>query len=538
MISKPNKTLADYFAIAISPPLIMLLVGSLCFFLVEVFYRGEAVDNVRWVLFWFVIATVLVARIGIEQGTAYAAIYGLALAAATWLYLIHVHPAYLLGAMMLALVWWCAHKLTWDCTLVDEDEDASGSGLLQIVWKKKSRKKEEPPVQLKTPGVPKASRKPPKTVHPPGAWLIYFSLAALPLFGIGQTLLPAGDLGARHAGFECLFIYLCAAVGLLLTTSFLGLRRYLRQCYLPMPPGIALGWLKFGIGVGIIVLCLALLLPRPGAGDAWTTLSYHVDYQLRQASEYALKFSPHGSGQSNSKQPSNTSQNSETQSQNGQEQSKAGKKTPDQSGKDQGGNNHSSPAQKSPPPLTGAATPLYQLLKWLLLLAAAALIGWWLFRQRELLLKMMREFWAALVQFFRDLFGFRFARAAGTTQKQEFKPQPFASCPNPFETGEAGQWTSRQLILYSYEALRCWAAEQGVKVSPEQTARELCGLLGENFPEIRPELQHLAYMYGHAAYATSIPNDYRPEMLKQLWDYISTRRSSHNLPLETATAGR
>ena len=41
--SKPAKTLADYMVIGISPVLIMLLVGSLSFFLIQVFYRGEAV---------------------------------------------------------------------------------------------------------------------------------------------------------------------------------------------------------------------------------------------------------------------------------------------------------------------------------------------------------------------------------------------------------------------------------------------------------------------------------------------------------------
>ena len=33
---------------------------------------------------------------------------------------------------LMGLTWWCANKLTWDCTLVDDDQDASGEGLLQI----------------------------------------------------------------------------------------------------------------------------------------------------------------------------------------------------------------------------------------------------------------------------------------------------------------------------------------------------------------------------------------------------------------------
>ena len=138
LTQKPMKTPADFLVIAISPVLIMLLVGSLCFFLIQVFFQGETVGSVRWVMFWFTIAVVLVSRIGIEQGTGLAAVYGLGLAAATWLYLVRIHPAFIMGMILLGTVWWCAHKLTWDCTLIEEDEDASGNGLLQTSsqWKK------------------------------------------------------------------------------------------------------------------------------------------------------------------------------------------------------------------------------------------------------------------------------------------------------------------------------------------------------------------------------------------------------------------
>src|ERR1035438_7816286 len=63
-----------------------------------------------------------------------------------------------------------------------------------------------------------------------------------------------------------------------------------------MPGNIALGWIQFGAVGAVIVLCLSLLLPRPGAGEAWGVLRYHVDYQLRRASEFAARFNPHGAG--------------------------------------------------------------------------------------------------------------------------------------------------------------------------------------------------------------------------------------------------
>jgi len=63
-----EKTLADYVVIAISPVLIMTLVGSLAFFLLELSYHGQFEIRLKWILFCFVSASVLVARIAIEQG--------------------------------------------------------------------------------------------------------------------------------------------------------------------------------------------------------------------------------------------------------------------------------------------------------------------------------------------------------------------------------------------------------------------------------------------------------------------------------------
>ncbi|MCA9071566.1 MAG: hypothetical protein KDA84_21720, partial [Planctomycetaceae bacterium] len=76
--SRPQQTLADYVAIAISPALIMVLVGSLVFFLQEVGYSGEFGGRLKWILFWFVFAAVLIARMSIQEGKEHAAVYTLA----------------------------------------------------------------------------------------------------------------------------------------------------------------------------------------------------------------------------------------------------------------------------------------------------------------------------------------------------------------------------------------------------------------------------------------------------------------------------
>ena len=530
---RPGKTLADYLAIAVSPVLIMCLVGSLSFFLIQVFYRDEAVGSVRWVIFWFVIAVVLVSRIGIEQGAAHAMVYGIALAGATWLYLVRIHPAYLVGVALLAFVWWSAHKLTRDCTLIDEDEDASGDGLLQIAWSKRRRRKEAethdqrhvvPGRKNQRPAKPKS----PAAPHPPGVWLVYFSLAALPLFGIGQTLLPASDEALRRRGFGLLFVYLAATLGLLLATSFLGLRRYLRQRRLPMPGNVAFGWVRFGTAMAAIVLGITLLLPRPGAGYTWHALRYQLDYQLRRASEYALRFNPAAEGRGRSGRDVKATGDQKDNGTTSQPGEGKGKPTGDDraaSGRSTAASQERAQSAGRPAQIPGApAARLRALLKGLLLLVVGAVLVWWVIRRWSLIVQMIQSFVAAVARFVRNLFAFRlpWKKKSGDGKLAAARRRLFATYANPFLTGADRSWSPEHLILYSYEALHAWAKDHGVEPRPDQTAREFCRELGGQFPEAGLELIQLAYLYGHAAYGTRLPHDCDLDSLRQLWSHFST----------------
>jgi len=298
---KLDKTLADYLAIAVTPALIMVLIGSLVWFLAEIGYTGSRESRVRWILFWFVVGAVLVARIAMEQGRAQASIFLLGLAGATSLAIFKfASDGPLVPIICLGIVAWCADKLTWDCTLIDESEDASGEGLLQVAGVadeaelpaeyagtdgsgNDSGQRDSGPRDSGdsadsgdgpdagdgegasgssasaaasargTPGrrqekVPfwrrvflnesERAGKP----HAPGLWVVYFSLAALPIFGFGQTMIPETRPDSRHFAFRCLLAYVGAGLGLLMLTSFLGLRRYLRQRNLEMPPTMAATW--------------------------------------------------------------------------------------------------------------------------------------------------------------------------------------------------------------------------------------------------------------------------------------------------------
>ena len=320
-----DKTLADYVVIALCPALIMTLVGSLVFFLMELSYRGQFESRMHWIMFWFVFAAVLVARIAIEEGREHARTFGIAMGIAAGIAVLRFVDAVIVGWMLLAVVWWCSSKLTWDCTLIDESEDTSGEGLLQVAgFDKGSTNETENPEPLNQPSKTKASRtrKPDRNAsknllakessdqekqktkkyqdpnddsediqtrpHAPGLWVVYFSLAALPLFGVGQLLIPAQDAVRRSYAFQLLAVYVASAIALLLMTSFLGLRRYLRQRKLVMPGSMTRRWLGMGIVLLVALMLVALLIPRPQGEYTLTSMIDKIDARARQASKFAV----------------------------------------------------------------------------------------------------------------------------------------------------------------------------------------------------------------------------------------------------------
>jgi hypothetical protein len=297
MAKRLHMTAADYVAIAISPALIMALVGSLVFFLIEVMYTGEFVARLNYIFALFVFATVLIARISIEMGAEKASLFALALGVVMFLALMRFVEfpsafSHLINLALMAVVWLSAHKLTWDCTLIDDDEDSSGEGLMQRIGvdgpgdgEPTTSTNGENRNELLDETVNEASVAQPwwqrflstrKKRHTPGLWVLYFSLAALPLFGIGQGWIPVSDTGRRRYAFILLFIYVLAALSLLVTTSFLGLRRYLRQRRIEMPIPVAGTWVATGAVLIAIVMFLALLVPRPAAEVAISRVPWQI----------------------------------------------------------------------------------------------------------------------------------------------------------------------------------------------------------------------------------------------------------------------
>jgi hypothetical protein len=375
---RPQKTLADYVAIAICPALIMALTCSLMYFLLEVLYGGPHNDRMRWAVFFFVMGIVLIARISMTSEIAdRAGFYGVVLAIAAGLVLNKYieypenHPlrnvGWLINLGLMALIWWSAHRLTWDCTLIDDDEDASGQGLLEAAGIErgaaesgqhaaqhatrplpaaKPAGEEEPSLWQRVFG--RTSQK--KRGHTPGVWIVYYSLAALPLFGLGQMMIPASEPARRRYVFWLLVFYVAAGLGLLLATSFLGLRRYLRQKKLQMPAAMTGAWLLVGGTFLAVILAIGALLPRPN--PEYVNLASAFEGKEQRASRHDIlggKGAQKGAGREGSSgqsdkpggsQPGNTKQGQGKDGSQGQSgNSKQGQGNQSQQGKsNQGGN--------------------------------------------------------------------------------------------------------------------------------------------------------------------------------------------------------
>jgi hypothetical protein len=320
-------TAADIMVAALSPALIMGLVGSLVFFLIEVLYAGQYGGKLNWTLFFFVFGAVLVARIAIRIDAARAALYGLALGAVTFLALVRFADipaghqlagfAWLINLGLIGVIWWSANKLTWDCTHIDEDQESSDAGLLEATGferpvaddpsgegqRTEDRGQEEGPANRPRTGWweryqhYKAERA--KKPHTPGVWVVYFSLAALPLFGLGQALIPPEVEGRRRYAFWLMVVYVGCGLGLLLTTCFLGLRRYLRQRNVTMPASMTGMWMMVGGGLIAAFLVAGALLPRPSAEVSLLDVT-PIGATKRDASGSAMRGKDAGQGEGRS----------------------------------------------------------------------------------------------------------------------------------------------------------------------------------------------------------------------------------------------
>lgn len=543
----PAKTFADYAAIAVCPVLIMLAVGSVIFFLLAVGYAGTHAGALHWTFFWFVMAMVLVSRIAIEKGSEHAGVYGLALAFATAFMLLRYVEFNLWVFCLLGVIWWATNKLTWDCTVIDDDEDASGEGLLQASKLAPRQPEKSTPAPEPRAAPPPAARKdgpatkkvkwwdwepgrrrsPTRQPHAPGLWVIYFSLGALVVFGLGQGFLPGQDAAARRYAFGLLVVYLAAALGLLLITSFLGLRRYLRQRHLQMPAAMAATWLTTGGLLIAAILAGCILLPRPNATWSLTAMLDRLGdpvpkTQARPGSSNApaVGAAPkEGTSSKDAGQDASTPGSGQEPSAPGQ--SGATDQTPAQAqsangpGSATGGHDAEGASAARPGPLSHASLKFVQRVIYAVLLVVGLVL---LIRSRGWLLRVLLEIWRSLRELWLGMFRRKQTAAPAAGQLSHARsPRPFAALVNPFDSGAAERMSVEELVVQSFNGLEAWAEEHRCGRQPEQTPYEFAERVAGEVPGLANEAGEVARLYVQVAYAKAAALPACRTVLEILW---------------------
>lgn len=572
----PGQTAIDYVTIVLSPVLIIGLVGSLVLFLLEVFYRSEGAgpdwkDRLQWILCFYVIGAVLVSRISMMGEIASRFwIYGSILAFLTYLGLQSFvqYPeggvkeiSFIINGGLVALVWWCSHRLTWDCTNVDEEAEISGEGVLQAAGLAASESEEKQPEEDKTLWQRwkdyQERRSKARTL---GVWVIYFSLAAVPIFGLGQSLIPLTSPDRRAFTFWLMTLYVGCGLGLLLTTCFLGLRRYLRKKRLQMPAVMTGTWLTMGGLLIVGLLAVGVLIPWPYGGRPIGDMIDPAGAKKREANRFAPKSDSPAEGQGqpaaddpNAKDAGKTGekgkeagkdkgkgekgqsqekdgkgsdsrdkgkgeqgkqkdgkqqdgeQGKQKDGQKGGKQEDAGKGAKEANKGQQGQGNKVSNALSSVQQFLGKIGPW---LKWIVFAILAVLVlvalvrgglGWLanFSTWAKGLLDAWRKFWEGL-----------FARRQGESTADEqtenaeiSRETPFSSFSNPFDDGRAESTSARELVRYSFAALEAWAREHSMARREDETALEFVARLGGEVPSLEAEARRLAQLHGRAEYA-------------------------------------
>ncbi|GAB4130185.1 DUF4129 domain-containing protein [Thermopirellula anaerolimosa] len=301
-----RRTAVDFFARLVNPVLVMMMVGSLAFLLQESFYRGDFPMRLRWVSGLFVFAAVLIAWITIEMGRVRAGLYLSPLLILGVVALDRFVETHILGipalttvfhVIVVVSIWLVCHHVMLDCLLLDEDAAPSGGKGLLEEWASspvpQASAEKEGGSQNPSEKAPIGEREnvalgkfwdrvyPERPQGPPGRTVLYVLLGGLLVIAVAGLNGPAQGTAVYAA------TYVASGLGLLMTTSLLQLRLYLRQRDLAMPGDAVRGWGVVGGAVIVGVLLLAWLLPKP-AVPTWSWGVY-LKSPLRKASAYAAR---------------------------------------------------------------------------------------------------------------------------------------------------------------------------------------------------------------------------------------------------------
>jgi len=262
------------------PVCILGMATSFSYFLIEVraVWSAFGLDALRYACFWFLMAVVLISRLRTKYGgELVAAPYEIALGGAMLLFIFRFSmdvggitvaksSPLLVNCLIIAVAWWGISRLTDECTVEEGSTEETEEGLLS------SLKSPSPRLAAQETRVTEQqlSRDLSRRRRHPGRLVIYFSLAALLVFGVCQKALALGGAETAKRAFYWMVAYIFFSLFLLALTSLSGLRLYLHSRGLKMSPAIPAKWMSTATFMIVALLLMSAFVPRlTAAGRDW-----------------------------------------------------------------------------------------------------------------------------------------------------------------------------------------------------------------------------------------------------------------------------
>ena len=307
----------DQLVSTIGLVLIVFLMVSLSFFILGRFSLSSKWTVAHWLLFWEVLATVLISRMFlIDDLKKVAGRYSFVFGMVIWVPFALLGEVEILGIVtaLMIFVGWFTYKITWDVTDLGEREEDEDGLLASVGFKKElnpgnkkvseswgDTREESTEFNYEAEEVlAELAKEKPKKVKGGkgrGVWVLYFLFGSIPVFGLGGSTQNSTDPNLGKYFLVCLCIYLASCISLLMSTSFLTIRSDLRRRNLSMPLFTAGFWLFSGLFLLISCFVFASLLPRPqGFLDPIALVLSKGQDKDQDASNYAKSSEESGKG--------------------------------------------------------------------------------------------------------------------------------------------------------------------------------------------------------------------------------------------------
>jgi len=544
--------LSDLLTGALIPLCCWGLISTLVLHLIEL--RSLFVQGGEWRLrqatLAFAAAVILIQRLSAIHGKSVARAYAVALGAAITLFALHNAYAYRLPAppllvfaineILFLLLWWVGHSITAACSAdLDKAKVAAESGILSRQRSRLgrlARKNHGQDAHATDEPLTEAEREArwaerlPK--HHPGRVILYFSLFAVPAFGLGIYLFDAGDYAVRLRMGALLFLYLWCAFALLFLSSLGQLHAYFEARDVSLPEQVGLTWLAIGFSTVTAVLLIGIFLPQPPSLSGLFVRDRIVSVYRGWESRYGVKDSVGSAGAGgrggSAAQPSRPL-DSQTAKQILNERYAPVDQLNDPGLSAIHRNSGWEPEYRNVVSLVASASESFRetfdfILKVLLVLAIVCglIVAY----------AAIVVFWRGLSAGLAGLYRVRAMRAGAGKRRRRKKDEldgrlesrQFSKFANPF-LGSSGRRDGHALVCYLWEAMLAFCADRGAPCSSDQTPREFVGSHPAPLEGFEKSARYIANLFVFSEFSDQTVPDSAIPGLKEFWTDLQRHAS-------------